>query len=77
MPGVPLNVIEDKAGATAKIGQSGQWIYVRDPDGHQGYVAAWYVEATSVASPAPVPASTPSIIQHIAGANDPSTGIRA
>ena len=59
MPGVPLNVIEEKAGATAKIGQSGQWIYVRDPDGHQGYVAAWYVEAAPVASPVPVPASTP------------------
>ena len=64
MPGVPLNVIEDKAGALAKLGQSNQWVYVRDPNGQQGYVAAWYVQAVSVPAsspvPAPVPASTPA-----------------
>jgi hypothetical protein len=61
MPGMPLNVIEDKAGALAKLGKTDQWIYVRDPNGHQGYVAAWYVEISSVPTPAPgpVPASTP------------------
>ncbi len=61
MPGIPLSVIEDKLAALSKIGQSNQWIYVRDPNGQQGYVAAWYVEAASVpaATPAPVPASTP------------------
>ncbi len=62
MPGVPLSVIEDKAGAMAKLGQSNQWIYVRDPNGEQGFVAAWYVQAVSVPAPAPapVPVSTPS-----------------
>ncbi len=56
MPGVALNVIENKAGAMAKIGQANQWIYVRDPNGHQGFVAAWYVEVAPGASiPAPLP----------------------
>ncbi len=62
MPGVPLSVIEDKDGAVAKLGQLNQWIYVRDPNGEQGYVAAWYVEAVPApvtATPVPVPASTP------------------
>ncbi len=62
MPGVPLSVIEDKAGALAKLGQSNQWIYVRDPNGEQGFVAAWYVQAVSVPVSEPVPAPTvPSI----------------
>ncbi len=66
MPGTQLNVIEDKTGALAKIGVNNQWIYVRDPNGNQGYVAAWYVEKSAAAAPAPgstpepAPAPTPS-----------------
>jgi hypothetical protein len=59
MPGVRLNVIEDAGGARGKIGQQGQWIYIRDPNGHQGYVAAWYVE--EVAQDAPPPATIPPV----------------
>jgi hypothetical protein len=59
MPGIPLSVIEAKAGAMAKLGQNNQWIYVRDPNGRQGYVAAWYVEVSSAQAPEPAPASTP------------------
>ena len=59
MPGVPLNVIEDKAGALAKLGQTNQWIYVRDPNGQQGFVAAWYVQAAWIPAPAPIPATPP------------------
>jgi hypothetical protein len=65
MPGVPLNVIEDKNAALAKLGVNNQWIYVRDPQGQQGYVAAWFVEKAAAASTAPTstsvatPASTP------------------
>jgi hypothetical protein len=59
MPGTLLNVIEDTAGAMAKLGKMNDWIYVRDPNGHQGFVAAWYVEVSSSNSdPAPVPAPT-------------------
>ena len=59
MPGVPLNVIEDKTGALAKIGQNGQWIYVQDPQGHQGFVAGWYVEKSSASTPTPTPQPAP------------------
>jgi hypothetical protein len=65
LPGVPLNVIEAKAGAQAKIGQNGQWIYIQDPQGHQGFVAAWLVQQSaattpSTPTPTPQPAPTPS-----------------
>jgi hypothetical protein len=55
MPGVRLNVIEAKAEAKAKIGQQGQWLYIRDPSGHQGFVGAWYVEEVPSTAPAPMP----------------------
>ena len=71
LPGVPLNVIEAKTGALTKIGQNNQWIYVQDPQGHQGYVAAWLVQnagttpstpstPTPTPQPAPTPPSTPT-----------------
>lgn len=66
MPGTQLNVIEDKTGALAKIGVNNQWLYIKDPQGNQGYVAAWFVQQssapapTSGSTPEPVPASTPS-----------------
>ncbi len=66
MPGTQLQVIEDADGAQAKIGVNNQWLYVSDPSGNQGYVAAWYVEqaqgstTTPTPTPAPNPAPTPS-----------------
>jgi peptidase C39-like protein len=60
MPGVRLNVIEEKQGALAKIGQQGQWIRIRDPQGRQGYVAAWYVEQVPADAPAPTPIPPPA-----------------
>ena len=62
--------LEPKAQAAAKIGVQGQWIQVQDPNGDQGYVAAWYVSdkkvvpapaSTSTSAPgsAPKPGSTP------------------
>jgi hypothetical protein len=67
MPGVRLNVIEDKAGALAKIGKQNQWIFIRDPLGHQGYVAAWFVEQVPASAPPstpiPPPASEPKKFQ--------------
>jgi len=58
MPGVPLSVIEEKAGALAKLGQNGQWIRVQDPNGHQGYVAAWLVQQSEITIPSTPPAPT-------------------
>jgi hypothetical protein len=67
MPGVRLRVIEDAAGALAKIGKVGEWVRVRDPNGHHGYVAAWYVEVVPTeappATPVPPPASEPRKFQ--------------
>jgi hypothetical protein len=61
MPGTQLHVIEDKAAALAKLGQNNQWLYVRDPNGQHGYVAAWYVAKVGSAAPVPTPPTpTPS-----------------
>lgn len=59
MPSMLLNVIEDKSAALAKIGHQNEWIYVRDPNGHEGWVSGWYVQVSS-AAPVPVPTPEPS-----------------
>ncbi|HLO15883.1 MAG TPA: C39 family peptidase [Anaerolineales bacterium] len=41
--GTELICLEPKATAKPKIGVNDQWINVQDPNGDQGYVAAWYV----------------------------------
>jgi hypothetical protein len=82
MPGVPLKVIEDKTGALAKIGKNNQWIYIQDPNGHQGFVAGWFVEKsgapapTTTPQPAPTPPgpSTPSTPSPTPGTTPPASG---
>jgi hypothetical protein len=44
--GTELISLEPKTAAKAKLGMNGQWLNVQDPDGNQGYVAAWYVSET-------------------------------
>ncbi len=44
-PGALLSVLEAEATARSKIGVNDQWLRVRDANGREGYVAAWYVEA--------------------------------
>jgi len=44
--GTELMCLEPKATAKAKLGVNGQWINIQDPNGDQGYVAAWYVSET-------------------------------
>jgi len=44
--GTELICLEPKATVTAKLGVNGQWINIQDPNGDQGYVAAWYVSGT-------------------------------
>jgi hypothetical protein len=61
--GTELTCLEPKATAKAKLGVNGQWINVQDPNGDQGYVAAWYVSETKGQPPAPStpkPSTTPS-----------------
>ena len=67
--GTELICLEPKAQVKSKIGVQGQWIQVQDPNGDQGYVAAWYVSEqkgkpasspTSVSVPAPKPSAAPA-----------------
>ncbi len=60
-PGALLSVLEAEATAQSKIGVNDQWLRVRDANGREGYVAAWYVEAA--------PAGTTS------GTNTPSVPV--
>jgi uncharacterized protein YgiM (DUF1202 family) len=46
MMGTELISLEPKSTAKAKLGANGKWIQVQDPNGAQGYVAAWYVSDT-------------------------------
>lgn len=73
--GTELICLEPKAQAKPKIGSQGQWIQVQDPNGDQGYVAAWFISeqkgkpaastsTTSIpgatAAPAPKPVGAPA-----------------
>jgi hypothetical protein len=58
--GTQLQVIEAKAPAQAKIGLNGQWIRVRDPQGLEGYIAAWYVEKPAASAPSVPPTPPPA-----------------
>lgn len=51
-PGADLRIVEPLEVALPKIGVYDQWIRVRDGQGCEGYVAAWYVEAAP-AQPGP------------------------
>jgi hypothetical protein len=42
--GTKLIVIEPAAKAKQKIGVAQKWLYVREPNGQRGYVAAEYVK---------------------------------
>ncbi len=70
--------LEDKTKAKAKIGVQGQWIQVQDPQGDQGYVAAWYVSdkkgtpAASTTAPKPGTAPTPGSAPKPGSAPSPS-----
>lgn len=44
-PGTVLIPLEPGASVQSKLGVNGQWLNVRDANGLEGYVAAWFVEA--------------------------------
>jgi len=52
MPGTLLQVLEEQGAARDKIGKMERWLYILDPQGRRGYVAAWLVEEAGVAAPA-------------------------
>src|ERR1041385_2613656 len=70
--GTELICLEPRATAKAKIGANGQWINVQDPNGNQGYVAAWYVSdvkggpAASPSGTQPATATTSTIATAVA-----------
>jgi hypothetical protein len=65
--GTELICLEPKAAAKSRLGVNNQWINVQDPNGDQGYVAAWYVSETK-GSPAPSGAAGTSSMQLPPGA---------
>ena len=69
--GTELICLEPKATAKTKLGVNNQWINVQDPNGDQGYVAAWYVSDTKGQPAAPSlasPSSTPAAMKLPPGA---------
>ncbi|HIE24901.1 MAG TPA: hypothetical protein EYP74_02760, partial [Anaerolineales bacterium] len=48
-----LRVIEDEVSARQKIAVINQWLHVRNSQGVEGYVAAWYVNAVGGSVPDP------------------------
>jgi len=51
LPHEPLSIAGDPQAALSRLGQPGEWLQVRSPAGHKGYVAAWYVRT----EPGPAP----------------------
>jgi len=45
--GTTLESLEPEEDTWAKVGQKGQWLHVRTPDGIEGYVAAWYLRPST------------------------------
>jgi len=41
--GTVLESLEPRADTLAKVGQEGEWLHIRTPDGVEGYAAAWYL----------------------------------
>ena len=54
----PLQVLDDPKDAQDKIGVKDQWLKIHDPQGYEGFVAAWYVEKLTLPEPPP-PAPEP------------------
>lgn len=59
---LPLNTalqsLESRSATLEKLGMEGRWLNVQAPEGDQGYVAAWYVQATDGSTPTPKAAPT-------------------
>jgi uncharacterized protein YgiM (DUF1202 family) len=79
LAGTELTCLEPKAQAKSKIGVQGQWIQIQDPNGDQGYVAAWFVSdqkgkpaAASTSTPAAAPAPKPGAASKPASAPAPA-----
>ena len=54
-----LIALEPKASVKPKLGVTGKWVQVQDPEGQQGYVAAWYLSESKGQSRAGTSTGTP------------------
>ena len=45
-----LEVLGDLESSRLKVGKNGEWLQVKTPTGHSGYVAAWYLQSAIDAS---------------------------
>lgn len=50
-----LDVLEAADTARAQVGQLGQWLKVRAPDGQEGFAAAWYLSLPGASPPPALP----------------------
>jgi uncharacterized protein YgiM (DUF1202 family) len=51
LPHEPLMAVGDRAAAAERLGDRGEWLQVRLPDGSRGYVAAWYLQTEAGPEP--------------------------
>jgi hypothetical protein len=56
-----------------KIGQSNQWVRVREPGGREGFTAAWFLEKVAGTTPAPATEPTPSPASEPSSSTTPTT----
>jgi SH3-like domain-containing protein len=73
LPGTLLRCLEAEDDVFAKIGVADQWLRVRDSNGLEGYVAAWYVE---LLEEAPLPQPTGGGLKVYVAQSAAETGLR-
>ena len=81
---VELKSLESAATTKSKLGVNGQWLHAQDPEGVQGYTAAWYLSEVKGAPPpgsettaAATPAATTTTTTAAATTTAASTGSAA
>ena len=74
-----LKSLESAATTKSKLGAQGQWLHIQDPEGTQGYTAAWYLSEekgappAESAAPAATSTTTTSTTSTGSGANAPKS----
>ncbi|HSL31565.1 MAG TPA: SH3 domain-containing protein [Anaerolineales bacterium] len=74
MKNTELISLETKSAAKAKLGANGRWMQVQDPNGDQGYAAAWYLADTRAG---PTTTAVPSSTTNAPAASQLPTGALA
>jgi SH3-like domain-containing protein len=74
--GTRLRIIEAENVAKPKIGVFDQWVRVRDAQGLEGFVAAWYVQNVAASAPLPDPGTTQPVTTPPANPSAPANAIK-